>query len=48
MLKENGGAKNGFYKRNIDIALGKLENLKIPRDREGNFRTKLIPTKRKT
>jgi putative transposase len=41
-LKEDGGIKNGFYERNINTAFGKLENLKIPRDREGNFRTKLI------
>lgn len=47
-LKENGGIKNDFYERNIDTALGKLENLKISRDKEGNFRAKLIePYKRK-
>jgi|GEM_PF-3501086 len=33
-LKENGGIKNGFYKRNFDTLLGKLEDLKIQRDRE--------------
>ncbi|MBO8143610.1 MAG: transposase [Thermodesulfobacterium sp.] len=47
-LKENGGIKNGFYTRNFDTLLGKLEDLKIPRDREGNFKTKLIePYKRR-
>ena len=34
--------KNGFYERNLDTTIGELEDLKIPRDREGNFRTKLI------
>jgi len=47
-LKEHGGTKNGFYVRNLDTALGKLKNLKIPRDREGRFKTKLIePYKRR-
>jgi putative transposase len=41
-LKEHGGTKNGFYVRNLDTVIGKLENLKIPRDREGRFKTKLI------
>ncbi len=47
-IKEHGGTKSGFYARNLDTVLGKLKNLKIPRDREGKFRTKLIePYKRK-
>ncbi len=47
-LRQNGGTKNGFYVRNLDTVLGKLKNLKIPRDREGKFRTKLIePYKRR-
>ena len=47
-LKENGGIKNEFYTKNFNTLLGKLENLKIPRDREGNFKTKLIkPYKRR-
>ena len=41
-LKEHGGTKNGFHVRNLDTIIGKLENLKIPRDREGRFKTKLI------
>ncbi len=39
-IKEHGGTKNSFYVRNLDTTIGKLENLKIPR--EGKFRTKLI------
>ena len=47
-LKEHEGTKNGFYTRNLDTTVGKLEDLKIPRDREGNFKTKLIePYKRR-
>jgi len=41
-LKEHGGTKNGFYLRNLDTTLDRLENLKIPGDREGRFRTGLI------
>ena len=41
-IKKYGGTKNGFYVRNLDTTLGKFENLKVPRDREGKFRTKLI------
>jgi len=41
-IKEHGGTKNGFYERNLDTTLGKLENLKVSRDREGKFRTNLI------
>lgn len=47
-VKEHGGMKNGFYERSLDTTIGKLENLKIPRDREGKFKTKLIePYKRR-
>jgi putative transposase len=47
-LEENGGSKNGFYKRDLDTIHGKIEDLKIPRDREGNFKTQLIePYKRR-
>ena len=47
-VKEHGGMKNGFYERSLDTTIGRLENLKIPRDREGRFRTKLIePYKRR-
>lgn len=47
-IKENSGTKNGFYTRNFETVAGKLEELKIPRDREGRFKTKLIePYKRR-
>ena len=47
-IKEHGGTKNGFDVRNLDTVLGELKNLKIPKDREGRFKTKLIePHKRR-
>ncbi|MDF2953163.1 MAG: Transposase [Thermodesulfobacterium sp.] len=48
-LKENGGIKNGFYTRNFNTLLGKLEDLKILKDKEENFiKTMLIePYKRR-
>lgn len=47
-IKENNGTKNGFYTRNFETIARKLEELKIPRDREGKFKTKLIePYKRR-
>ena len=41
-IKENNGTKNGFYTRNLETVAEKLEELKIPKDREGKFKTKLI------
>ncbi len=28
-----GGTKNGYYRRNLDTTLGRLEGLRVPRDR---------------
>jgi len=48
LQKEKEEINNGFYTRNFDTLLEKFEDLKIPRDREGNFKTKLIePYKRR-
>ncbi len=38
-LDENGGMKNGFYKRSMKTRIGEIEDLNVPRDREGTFRT---------
>ncbi len=38
-LGENPGSGNGFYQRGLKTKLGSIENLQIPRDRDGNFRT---------
>ena len=40
-LAEHGGTKNGHYTRNLDTSLGRLEGLRVPRDREGRFHTQL-------
>ncbi len=32
-IKENNGTKNGFYTRNLDTSIGKLKELRIPRDK---------------
>src|SRR2546425_4599941 len=33
------GYRNGFYHRDLVTASGRLEDLKVPRDREGHFHT---------
>jgi putative transposase len=34
--------KNGYYERILDTRYGRIQNLSVPRDREGHFRTKLF------
>jgi len=44
-LEEDAGEDNrgnGFYDRSFRTRFGKIENLNIPRDREGNFQTELF------
>ena len=36
------GYRNGFYRRDLVTASGRLENLKVPRDREGHFHTQVF------
>lgn len=44
-LQEHGGTKNGFYTRNLDTSLGRLEGVRGPRDREGRCHTqRFAPT----
>ncbi|MGC9193795.1 MAG: transposase [Thermoplasmata archaeon] len=38
-IDEHGGIKNGYYERTIKTKYGEIEDLSVPRDREGNFRT---------
>ena len=48
-LQEHGGTKNGFYTCNLDTSLGRLEGVRVPRDREGRFHTQLFaPYQRRT
>ena len=35
--EEGGNKGNGFYQRNLETQFGKVNNLEVPRDREGNF-----------
>lgn len=32
-------ARNGYYERTLDTRYGKIEDLQVPRDRRGDFRT---------
>lgn len=35
-------AANGYYNRDLDTEFGKIQDLDVPRDREGEFRTRLF------
>lgn len=39
---ERRGYRNGFYTRDLVTSTGKIENLKVPRDREGDFHTQVF------
>lgn len=34
--------RNGYYHRSLDTIFGRLENLAVPRDRRGEFRTSIL------
>jgi putative transposase len=36
------GYRNGFYRRDLATSSGRIEDLKVPRDREGEFHTQLF------
>ncbi len=36
------GYRNGFYTRDLVTSTGRMENLKVPRDREGEFHTQVF------
>jgi len=42
----NSDKANGYYKRKLNSSVGEIE-LRIPRDRDGDFRSKLLPEKYK-
>jgi len=49
ILKERGGRKNGYYTRDLETTVGKIEDLRVPRDREGRFHTQVFrPYQRRT
>jgi transposase-like protein len=35
-------SRNGYYERTLDTRYGKIEDLRVPRDRQGNFHTQLF------
>lgn len=39
---ERRGYRNGFYTRDLRTTSGAIEELKVPRDREGNFHTQVF------
>jgi putative transposase len=41
-LEENKGQRNGYYQRDIGTRYGKIEDLKVPRDRSNEFQTALF------
>ena len=47
-LKEHPTKGNGYYTRDLLTLFGPLEDLKVPRVREGDFHPKLLPYRRRT
>jgi putative transposase len=41
-LEENKGQRNGCYERDIGTRYGKIEDLRVPRDRRNEFQTALF------
>jgi len=41
-FEENRGQRNGYYERDIGTRYGKIEDLKVPRDRSNEFQTDLF------
>ena len=38
-IDEHGGLRNGFYERKVKTKFGEIDDLSIPRDREGRFQS---------
>ena len=41
-LEENRGSRNGYYERDIGTRYGKINDLRVPRDRSNEFQTALF------
>lgn len=39
---ESKNTRNGYYERTLDTRFGKIEDLKVPRDRHGDFQTQVF------
>ena len=47
-LEEHPETKaNGFYTRRLATKYGEIENLKVPRVRDGTFKPRIVPGRRK-
>ena len=44
-LTQNGGRANGYYRRDLIIDDTKIENIKVPRIRNCNWRPAVLPKK---
>jgi transposase-like protein len=44
LLEQDGvrNSRNGYYTRTLDTRLGKIDDLQVPRDRQGDFQTQLF------
>lgn len=40
------GYRNGFYTRDLDTTTGRIEDLQVPRDREGQFQPQVFERSR--
>lgn len=47
-LEEHPTKGNGYYTRDLLTLFGPLEDLKVPRVREGEFHPKILPYRRRT
>ena len=41
-LKENRGSRNGYYERDIGTRYGKINDFRVPRNRDNEFQTALF------
>ena len=41
-LEERGGQRNGYYERDLGSRYGKINDLRVPRDRDNEFQTALF------
>ena len=41
-LEDHNGSRNGYYERDLGTRYGKIDNLRVPRDRDNEFQTALF------
>jgi len=47
-IEKNDGTKNGTYRRALNTKYGFIDDLRVPRDREGNFKTMVFEPYRRS